>query len=160
VAEAARQLGAPSPIWAAQDARMGELYLARYAWADTPEGIVWQTLQAPALLEATAFAAQWRAAPAPIAGNGLLAHGAAFGVRAAGHETGHEVGPNAFCYPQAEPHGAALAALALAAWRRGEALDAAQAAPLYVRDKVAQTTAERAAARAAADAAPAAAAAR
>ena len=33
------------------------------------------------------------------------------------------------------------------AWERGETLDAADALPVYVRDKVAQTTAERLAAR-------------
>lgn len=49
--------------------------------------------------------------------------------------------------PLAAPDGAALAALALAAWRRGEQRDAALALPLYVRDKVAQTTDERTAAR-------------
>jgi tRNA threonylcarbamoyladenosine biosynthesis protein TsaB len=43
---------------------------------------------------------------------------------------------------------AALARLACAAWDQGEAIDAAQALPLYLRDKVALTTAERDAARA------------
>jgi tRNA threonylcarbamoyladenosine biosynthesis protein TsaB len=43
---------------------------------------------------------------------------------------------------------AALARLARAAWAQGEAIDAAQALPLYLRDKVALTTAERMAARA------------
>jgi tRNA threonylcarbamoyladenosine biosynthesis protein TsaB len=39
--------------------------------------------------------------------------------------------------------------LAAAAWLRGEAVPAAQAQPVYVRNKVAQTTAEREALRAA-----------
>ncbi|RZL08874.1 MAG: hypothetical protein EOP40_11735 [Rubrivivax sp.] len=52
--------------------------------------------------------------------------------------------------PHATPDGAALAALAMAAWQRGERRDAALALPLYVRDKVAQTTDERTAARQAA----------
>ena len=51
-------------------------------------------------------------------------------------------------WPDAAPRAAALLALAEAAWARGERLDAAEALPLYVRDKVAQTTAEREAARA------------
>ena len=50
-------------------------------------------------------------------------------------------------WPQAVPDGLALAALAQVAWRAGRLLDPALALPLYVRDKVAQTTAERAAAR-------------
>ena len=48
---------------------------------------------------------------------------------------------------------AALATLARRAWDRGETLDAALALPRYVRDKVAQTTAERQAAAQARDAA-------
>ena len=44
---------------------------------------------------------------------------------------------------EAAPRGAALAALAQRAWLRGEAVDVALALPRYVRDKVAQTTAER-----------------
>jgi tRNA threonylcarbamoyladenosine biosynthesis protein TsaB len=43
---------------------------------------------------------------------------------------------------------AALAVLAQAAWRDGEAVDAALALPVYLRDKVALTTAEREVARA------------
>jgi tRNA threonylcarbamoyladenosine biosynthesis protein TsaB len=52
----------------------------------------------------------------------------------------------------------ALGSLAQQAWDQGLAQDPAQALPLYVRDKVAQTTAERAADKAAADKAAAAAA--
>mgnify|MGYP000090064666 CR=1 FL=1 len=61
-----------------------------------------------------------------------------------------ESGPSeTLCLPggaQAVPSGAALAALATQAWRAGSSVDAALALPRYVRDKVAQTTAERAAA--------------
>lgn len=42
-------------------------------------------------------------------------------------------------WPQATP----MLRLAHVAWLRGDALDAAQALPLYVRDQVALTTAER-----------------
>ena len=42
---------------------------------------------------------------------------------------------------------AAMLPLALAMWREGAAVDAALALPLYLRDKVAQTTLEREAAR-------------
>lgn len=45
--------------------------------------------------------------------------------------------------PDVFPTAAAVAALAAPRFARGEGLDAAQAAPLYVRDKVALTTAER-----------------
>ena len=49
--------------------------------------------------------------------------------------------------PEARTDAAALAALAERAWRAGEAVDAAEALPLYVRDKVAETTLEREARR-------------
>src|SRR2546429_663885 len=49
--------------------------------------------------------------------------------------------------PQALPHARALLPLAEDLWAAGGAVDAALALPLYVRDKVAQTTAERDAAR-------------
>ena len=45
--------------------------------------------------------------------------------------------------------GVALLGLAPALWAAGQAVPPEQALPLYVRDKVAQTTAERAAAAAA-----------
>jgi len=41
------------------------------------------------------------------------------------------------------PRAAVVAALAAAKARRGEGIDAALAAPLYIRDKVAKTVAER-----------------
>ena len=43
------------------------------------------------------------------------------------------------------PRAAGMLALGRALWAAGGAIDAAQALPLYVRDKVAQTTEERAA---------------
>jgi len=59
--------------------------------------------------------------------------------------------------PQLLPHehdrATALLRLAVAAHARGEGVDAAQALPLYLRDKVALTTLEREAVRAAAAAA-------
>lgn len=45
--------------------------------------------------------------------------------------------------PEVMPTAAALARLAVPRFKRGQALDPALAAPLYVRDKVAQTVAER-----------------
>ena len=58
------------------------------------------------------------------------------------------------CLPAALPRARAMLPLAAALWARGGAVDAALALPLYLRDKVAQTMAERAALKA--DAAPAA----
>lgn len=143
VAEDARQSdpGAWAPgdvVWVAQDARMGELYVAAYRWL----GPHWQQEAEPQLWALGVPRERWdalavtpEARPAHLAGNALLAHPAAF------------EGLAARPWPQAAPRGTALAALARQAWARGEAVDAALALPLYVRDKVAQTTAERLAAR-------------
>lgn len=132
VAEDARAQGAPDTLWVAVDARMGEAYAAHYQWGDSG----WQVLAAPALHDPVGLATH--AQGAAVAGNSLTAHGLAW----ANHDGG--------AWPEAGPRAGALLALARAAWQRGERLDAADALPLYVRDKVAQTTAERAAARAAA----------
>jgi tRNA threonylcarbamoyladenosine biosynthesis protein TsaB len=136
VAEDARRQGAGAELWVAVDARMGEAYAARYRH----DGAAWQVLEPPALHDPAALAARAAADPArpQLAGSSLAAHAAAWAVCSAPR------------WPEAAPRAAALLALARQAWARGAALDAAQALPLYVRDKVAQTTAERMAARSAA----------
>lgn len=120
-------------LWVAQDARMGELYVAAYRW----QGACWQAEAEPSLWALGVPRDRWAVTPGlhRVAGNALLAHPAAFD------------GLTQATWPQAAPRGAALAALAQQAWVRGELLDAALALPLYVRDKVAQTTAERLAAK-------------
>jgi len=137
VAESARLHGGAvahgQALWAATDARMGEVYAARYGF----DGVAgWQTLEAPALYAPQALAARLAAEPAAVAGNAAEVYADLLRPVAQA------------LWPQAVPEGAALAALARAAWLRGERLDAAQAVPLYVRDKVALTTAEREQARA------------
>ena len=127
----------PSPpvrAWALLDARMNEIYAAQYAF----DGTRWTTLAAPMLTSADALNERWRAAPPElVAGNALGAFGERLATGAARRE------------PQALPRASALLALAPALIARGELVDAALALPLYVREKVAQTTAERDAARAA-----------
>ncbi len=144
VAESARLHGAVAEgqaLWAATDARMGEVYAARYR-CDASVG--WHTLEAPALYAPQALAARLAAEPVPLAGSAAGVYAELLQPVAQG------------LWPQAVPEGAALARLARAAWSRGERLDAAQAVPLYVRDKVALTTAEREQARARPALAPAA----
>lgn len=124
-----------TPVWVALDARMGEVYAGCYRRAGES---FWQAETGPALYTLEALAACWHAAPPlRIAGDAA----AAFGDRwprtgAATHE-----------HMQDRP--GALLRLAQSAWRRGEAVDAAQALPVYLRDKVALTSAERSAERAA-----------
>ncbi len=120
-------------MWVAMDARMGEIYAAAYRWE---EG-AWQLVHAPALYSPEALMAFW-GQPGALCGSALsvFAEALAPAVQAARH-----------CWPRHQSRAAALAALTTQAWAQGDLLDAAQAMPLYVRDKVAQTTAERLALR-------------
>ncbi|MBL0718929.1 tRNA (adenosine(37)-N6)-threonylcarbamoyltransferase complex dimerization subunit type 1 TsaB [Piscinibacter sp. Jin2] len=141
VAVAAWPAGAgPAPgelAWVAVDARMNECYAAAYRRAADGG---WLPVEPPGLHAPAALAARCVAAgPVWIAGNSLEVHAEAWGALAAGPQA----------VPQARLDGLALLNLARAAWAAGLAVDAALALPLYVRDKVAQTTAEREAARAA-----------
>ncbi|MES2101354.1 MAG: tRNA (adenosine(37)-N6)-threonylcarbamoyltransferase complex dimerization subunit type 1 TsaB [Pseudomonadota bacterium] len=121
-------------VWVAMDARMNEVYAAQYGFSDGR----WTVLDAPMLTTPDALGERWRAQPpALIAGSAL----AAFGDRLATH--------GARLAPDALPRARAMLPLARALWAAGGAVDAALALPLYVRDKVAQTTVERDAARAA-----------
>ena len=136
VAEDARDGDAPQRVWVATDARMDEIYAAHYGFG--PAG--WTTLAPPVLTSPEALAARWAGDPPDaVAGSAL----AAFGDRL---PTG-----GARRAPDAAPRARALMSLAQAAWLRNEGVDPALALPLYVRDKVAQTTAERDAVRAAAE---------
>jgi tRNA threonylcarbamoyladenosine biosynthesis protein TsaB len=121
--------------WVAVDARMNEAYAGSYRWCDGG----WQTVRESALWTLPALAEVWRAdPPGRVAGNAL----ATFGARLPAG--------GAIQLDATRDRGAALARLARQAWARGAAIDAALALPLYLRDKVALTTAERATARASA----------
>ncbi|MEX8497816.1 tRNA (adenosine(37)-N6)-threonylcarbamoyltransferase complex dimerization subunit type 1 TsaB [Leptothrix ochracea] len=128
VAESARQRGGPLRVWVGLDARMHEVYAACWHW-EAATG--WVAEQSVALYTPGILAEHVAASGLGMVGNALLAYPEA--LAALGRPEG----------ALAQPEGAALAALARAAWARGEGLDSALALPLYVRDKVAQTTAER-----------------
>lgn len=142
VAEDARlQAGVlAEPVWVLMDARMNEIYAGCYQWT----GERWQVLDAPALYSPEALNAHWQdQPPRAVCGSALqpFADALALGDLPA--------------WPETRSRAAALASLAEQAWASGEKLDAAEAMPLYVRDKVALTTAERAAVAAAAQGAAA-----
>jgi len=127
--------GLPGDWWVAMDARMDEVYAAAYHH----DGRGWQVRVAPQLWTLPALAAAWQAAPpVQVAGSAL----AAFGDRlpwGAAHR-----------WPHTADRAGALLRLAQAAWDGGQAITADAALPLYLRDKVALTTAERLQARQAA----------
>jgi tRNA threonylcarbamoyladenosine biosynthesis protein TsaB len=134
-AEAARVRDAAADrVLVAMDARMDEAYWALYEWSVSAGD--WRVVSAPALSGPGAIAVP--ELPFTLAGN---AH-AAFGERLIAAAQARVIDGAAL------PHAGPVAVLALRALRRGETVDAAHAAPEYIRDKVAQTTAEREAARA------------
>jgi len=132
VAEDARaqHASAAQGLWVAMDARMDEIYAAAY-WH---EAGAWSVRHEPALWPLAALLDTWhREPPTCIAGSALDAYGPRLPSGAALRITA------------THDRSAALARLARAAWQRGECVDAAQALPQYLRDKVALTTSERAA---------------
>jgi tRNA threonylcarbamoyladenosine biosynthesis protein TsaB len=131
VAEDARASSGAQRIVAVLDARMNEVYSARYSH----DGALWQregpiALGAPGSLDVPAG---W-----VLAGNAFASYGA-------------ELPSHATRVPAA-PTAAAMLRIAPQLIAAGDAHDAAHAMPVYIRDKVAQTTDERAAARAPASA--------
>lgn len=135
VADDARtQLGtaAPDSLWVAMDARMDEIYAGQYRWQDGD----WQVRSPPLLYPLDSLLAHWRAEPpTAVAGSAIAAFGARLDAGAA-HRLARE-----------NDRAGALLALALRGWRQRRTLPPSAAAPLYLRDKVALTTAEREARR-------------
>ncbi|MGE8689655.1 MAG: tRNA (adenosine(37)-N6)-threonylcarbamoyltransferase complex dimerization subunit type 1 TsaB [Achromobacter sp.] len=133
-------------IVVALDARMNEVYLAVYRQAGSADGeIAWQTLQAPMLIaaaEVVPWAAHHLSGWSAAAGQplGVLLAGDAWDAYAA--EMAYPAQWRRAAGAQ-RPEAASVARLARQGWLRGEALAPELAAPLYVRDKVAFTTAER-----------------
>lgn len=122
-------------VLAVLDARMGEVYWAQYA-VDAAGGckvLVAPTLSAPAEVRLSALPGAMLAC-----GNGLAAYAEAF---------------EGWCsmQPDIMPHAIEIGQLARSAFRAGSVLSAAEAQPLYLRNKIAYTSAERQAMRAAQD---------
>jgi tRNA threonylcarbamoyladenosine biosynthesis protein TsaB len=140
VAQGVRALAVPgtaNDVWVTMDARMDEIYAAHCVYADSVDGGAWQQPTAPSLLTPLALNAIWHAAPPQrVAGTALAVFGDRLQCAAALQS------------PQALPHARDMLPLAAALWAAGGSVDAAQALPLYLRDKVAQTMAERAAIKA------------
>ena len=128
MALACRERSGAGDILAVLDARMGEVYWAQYRWAD---GAL-QVVSAPALCAPEAVA-PLPAAGLAACGNGFAAYPAAFA------QSDFAAGALA----DVMPHARELARLAATAFAEGKALPASMAQPLYLRNKVAYTSAER-----------------
>ncbi|MGE0358174.1 MAG: tRNA (adenosine(37)-N6)-threonylcarbamoyltransferase complex dimerization subunit type 1 TsaB [Burkholderiales bacterium] len=118
-----------SRVVAAVDARMGETYLAAYSRM----GGDWEAAIAPGLFVAGDLP--------PLPGRDWVATGSGFDAfdwlrGAYARQVGNRIAGDA-------PRAGAVARIAARKLVRGEALAAERAAPLYLRDKVALTTAER-----------------
>ncbi|MCS0582760.1 tRNA (adenosine(37)-N6)-threonylcarbamoyltransferase complex dimerization subunit type 1 TsaB [Massilia pinisoli] len=127
MAEACRARKGATDVVAVLDARMGEVYWAQYRWMDG-----WQVVREPALC------APADVAPEPVTGlaacgNGFAAYPEAFASRAFAADA----------LPDILPHARELAVLGAAALASGRAVPADDAQPIYLRNKVAYTSAER-----------------
>lgn len=117
-------------VIACMDARMGEVYYAAYERVNNQ----WSTVVAPALAKPEKLAA--------ISGNGWSACGngfAAYPEALAQCFSGQLDNIDATILP----HAREIATLAVPIFERGQGIDAADAAPLYLRNKIALTTSER-----------------
>jgi tRNA threonylcarbamoyladenosine biosynthesis protein TsaB len=129
-------------VLAVMDARMEQVYVAAYEFTPNVAGTAdeanqmpgtWRCVQEPELHSPESL--HW---PADWSQDSFIAAGNAWPVYAGRW-------PAALTAPQvmALPTAAALLRLAPAAWAAGEAVPPEEALPLYIRDKVAQTTDER-----------------
>jgi tRNA threonylcarbamoyladenosine biosynthesis protein TsaB len=121
MALACHQQHGADEVLAVLDARMGEVYWAQYKFENgAPISVVAPTLSAPGDVAPQGV---------PVAcGNGLSAYADAF--PAGGHAT-------------VMPHAAQIAQLAAIDFAAGRTVTAAEAQPLYLRNKIAYTQAER-----------------
>ena len=120
------------------DARMGEVYVGVYAWhAATSQ---WTSVQPLQVGPPEAMAAQLSRMNLPklvLAGNGMQVYKDRFPLQE------FEVGGVPVTCVAAVPNALALLRLAPGLWAKQEAVAPEWVQPLYIRDKVAQTTAER-----------------
>ena len=129
--QALAQASGHDRVIAALDARMAEVYHAAYEkrageWVAVSEPSLSLPQNAPRVEGGGWFGA----------GSGFAVHGAALQERYAGQLAGSDA--------QAMPQARAIAQLAAALFAAGHGVDAAQAMPFYLRDKVALKTSERA----------------
>jgi tRNA threonylcarbamoyladenosine biosynthesis protein TsaB len=120
MAQSCRERTGADDVLAVLDARMGEVYWAQYRYADG-----WQVVAPPALCAPKDVAPP---APATACGNGFSAYPDAFSVEA---------------LTDIMPHAGAVAQLAAVELAAGRTVAPADAQPLYLRNKIAYTSAER-----------------
>ena len=135
VANAATGAAPVTRVLAVMDARMAQVYAAAYEFTPDAHAAAgtWRCVQAPELHSPDTL--HW---PADWSQDSFIAAGNAWPVYA-----GRWPAALTALQVMALPTAAALLRLAPAAWAAGEAVPPEEALPLYIRDKVAQTTDER-----------------
>jgi len=128
--QALAEASGKSRVIAALDARMGEIYHAAYQ----KQNDVWSTVSEPRLCKPEDAPAVTGADWFGI-GSGFAMYGNALNARYPGQLQGVD--------GAAVPQAAAIAVLGAAQFKLGNGVDAADALPLYLRDKVALKTSER-----------------
>lgn len=119
-----QQFGA-GEILTVLDARMGEVYWAQYRYTGEWTTVVAPTLSAPQDVQPQDAVS--------ACGNGFAAYAEAFAGR----------GFAASAHAEVMPHATQIAQLARIAFAAGKTVSAADAQPLYLRNKIAYTSAER-----------------
>jgi tRNA threonylcarbamoyladenosine biosynthesis protein TsaB len=127
MAEACRARTGAAEVLAVLDARMNEVYWAQYRFDGAWQVVIEPVLSSPELV-----------APQPV--EGLAACGNGFAVYPDAF-AGKDFAANADA--GIVPHARELARIGAAALAAGQGVPAAQAQPLYLRNKVAYTSAER-----------------
>jgi tRNA threonylcarbamoyladenosine biosynthesis protein TsaB len=127
MAQACRERTGATEVLAVLDARMNEVYWAQYRFDNG-----WQVVCPPALGSPDAVAPRMVDGLAAC-GNGFAAYAEQFGGKAFAAGAATDI----------VPHARELAVLGAAAFVAGQAVPADQAQPLYLRNKVAYTYAER-----------------
>jgi tRNA threonylcarbamoyladenosine biosynthesis protein TsaB len=126
MALACRERHGSDDVLTVLDARMNEVYWAQYRFeGGQPAAVLPPALSAPGAVAP--------AGPARACGNGFAAYPEAFACQAFAEGADGAI----------MPHAVQVAQLGRAAFAAGHAVPAAQAQPLYLRNKVAYTKAER-----------------
>ncbi|MGK5023849.1 tRNA (adenosine(37)-N6)-threonylcarbamoyltransferase complex dimerization subunit type 1 TsaB [Janthinobacterium sp. RB2R34] len=125
MALACQQVHGAQQVLAVLDARMGEVYWAQY---DLSDGV--KTVVAPALSAPAGVAPQGEV---KACGNGFAAYAEALAALPCAVDADADI----------MPHAVQIAQLARLAFAAGDFVSAAEAQPLYLRNKIAYTSAER-----------------
>jgi tRNA threonylcarbamoyladenosine biosynthesis protein TsaB len=125
MAQACREACGADEVLVLLDARMEEVYWAQYRYRDG-----WQTVTEPTLSAASAVSAIGKVT---ACGNALIAYASAFDTMPFVKEVRRDV----------MPHAVQVAQLAQVEFAAGRMVNARDAQPLYLRNKVAFTTSER-----------------